>query len=448
MNSRGFKVFSLCMVLVLIGVCGSLVWPRIQYERGLTQLRLKEYGLAVIHLETAEKGLSGMVGRWFALADMFRVQSNLGKARYHLGINEWQEKGVAPEVLAFFEQGKSNLARALDIEPEDYINTYWLARTEEALEMVYPVVYPHGKNPYDALSYFQLALELRPSGISVRYVYARYLYRKGMRGKIPSIVQEMMTVYPLAYKDLKEEAFFNAALIPYVEQGLQTALRNKILARDALKSLSRVYWDQQVYGQAIQLYKDLLSGEVNQNTDADYIYMGSLLVAAGQKSEGFGYFEKVLGSKTITDEKINEIYGSFEKAGQLDEFLEFSFRARDKGLSSVGLDLCVAKSLIKADRLPFARAKLIQINAKKEDPRSYVLLAEIAEQEKDWEEMKDMAQNAQVFEPGSARVQYLLSKAFEGMGEFAKAKGFAKEAVRLDPVNREYKHQERKFGKL
>ena len=155
MNFRGFKVFSLCMVLVLIGVCGSLVWPRIQYERGLTQLRLKEYGPAVIHLETAEKGLSGIVGRWFALADMFRVQSNLGNARYHLGINEWQEKGVTPRALAFFKQGKLNLARAFDIESEDYINAYWLARTEESLEIVYPVLHPHQKNPYDALSYFQ-----------------------------------------------------------------------------------------------------------------------------------------------------------------------------------------------------------------------------------------------------------------------------------------------------
>jgi len=209
-----------------------------------------------------------------------------------------------------------------------------------------------------------------------------------------------------------------------------------------------VYWDQKVYGQAIQIYKDLLSEEETQNTDADYIYMGALLVAAGEKSEGFGYFETVLGSQTITDEKINGIYESFEQAGQLDEFLEFSFRARDKGLSSVGLDLCVAKSLIKADRLPFARAKLIQINAKRENPRAYLLLAEIAELEKDWEEMKDMAQMAQVFEPGSARVQYLLSKAFEGMGQFAKARGFATKAVRLEPFNKPYKHQEKKFGKI
>jgi len=209
-----------------------------------------------------------------------------------------------------------------------------------------------------------------------------------------------------------------------------------------------VYWDQKVYGQAIQIYKDLLSEEETQNTDADYIYMGALLVAAGEKSEGFGYFETVLGSKTIIDEKINEIYLSFEQTGQLDEFLEFSFHARDKGLSSVGLDLCVAKSLIKADRLPFARAKLIQINAKRENPRAYLLLAEIAEIEKDWEEMKDMAQMAQVFEPGSARVQYLLSKAFEGMGQFAKAREFATKAVRLEPFNKQYKHQERKFGKI
>ena len=119
LNSRNFKVASLCIVAGLIGICCSLVWPRVQYERGLTQLRLKEYGKAVVSLETAEKGLSGMVGRWFALADMFRVQSSLGKARYHLGINEWQEKGVTPRALAFFKQGKSNLARAFDIEPED-----------------------------------------------------------------------------------------------------------------------------------------------------------------------------------------------------------------------------------------------------------------------------------------------------------------------------------------
>jgi tetratricopeptide (TPR) repeat protein len=445
---RGLKIFSLFLVLGLIGICGSLVWPRVQYEKGLTRLRLKEYDRAAVYFERAEKALPGLVANWFALADLFRIQSNLGRTYYHLGVREWQENGVTPKALALFDQARSGLARASAIEPMDYINAFWLARTKEALETVYPSVNPKKKNPHDALAYLQNAMGLRPSGISVRYVYARYLYRRGMREEIPALVREMMAVYPPGYKDLKNEAFFNGALIPSVEQGLQIALKNKRLARDAVKSLSRVSWDKKAYGRAIQLYEDLLSADLNRNTEGDYIYMGALLMAAGQKQDGFVYFEKVLNSKRMTDASVEKIYEYVEDTGQFEEFIEFSFYAKGRGIESAGLDLCVAKSLIRTDRLQFARSKLIQINVKKEDPRAYQLLALIAQKEKDWEGMKKMAEQALVFEPGSAQLHYLLSKAYEGMELFPRAKELAQKAVQLDPLNQRYKHQERKFGKV
>ncbi|MBU0971754.1 MAG: hypothetical protein KKC20_13955 [Proteobacteria bacterium] len=118
----------------------------------------------------------------------------------------------------------------------------------------------------------------------------------------------------------------------------------------------------------------------------------------------------------MTDETVEKTYAFFEDTGQFEEFVEFSFYAKGRGIESAGLDLCVAKSLIRTDRLEFARSKLIQINVKKEDPRAYVLLALIAQKEKDWEGMKKMAEQALVFAPGSALLHYLLSKVCEGMG--------------------------------
>ena len=82
-----------------------------------------------------------------------------------------------------------------------YLNTFWQTRTEENLEKAYAWLHPKKNNPYNAMPYYQKALSLRPSGITIRYAYARYLNSgnlksKNLKTEIPDLVRYMMEIHP------------------------------------------------------------------------------------------------------------------------------------------------------------------------------------------------------------------------------------------------------------
>ena len=78
------------------------------------------------------------------------------------------------------------------------------------------------------------------------------------------------------------------------------------------------------------------------------------------------------------------------------------------------LDLNVARGMIKQGLLPFARARLVQVNARGGDPEAYALLAKICEREKDWEQMARMAKDGLKLAPAKGGI---VPSAFKGSGE-------------------------------
>lgn len=437
--SRPLKILALCVLSILLIISCSLLWPRFLYQKGITQLKLKNYDQSAVFFEKSIHAMPGTISTWFAKADLFRIYTNYGKTLYELSIADWKEQGLTMNSFDTLKMSKSYLTKASKIEPTHYINAYWLTRTEQNLEISYAWLHSKKKNPYNAHPYYLKALPLRPSGITIRYAYVKYLESKGLKTKIPRLVQYMTEIYPPSYRQLKKESFYNDDLIPYIEKGLNAALEKKILPKDALKALSDIYVAKNNNGKAISYYKDFLNYKPSSNLSSNYIHMASLYLKSRQYEDSFDFFKKGFQNSKSSNSSINRIYQIFKKEKRLEQFLSFSLYLQEntKGNpnSDISIDMIVAKCWTDMGQPELAKARLIKINAAKPHAPAYYLLAQLAAKEKNWDQMEIFAQKATRLDQGNHNYYTLLSRALINQKKYTHAEEIATKAINLAPKN-------------
>ncbi|MBU0463091.1 MAG: hypothetical protein KKE12_05665, partial [Proteobacteria bacterium] len=139
----------------------------------------KEYDMALASFTRAENLTPHIFGKTFFLQDHMRIHTQKGMAFHDQGLALWKEKGISLKVSALYKKAGISLTKAAKIDSADYITTYWLAKTQNALESISGYLKPREPNPYNAQPLYEKAIALRPSGIEVHYSYIRYLYNKG-----------------------------------------------------------------------------------------------------------------------------------------------------------------------------------------------------------------------------------------------------------------------------
>lgn len=427
------KPLLICVLSVLLIICCSLFWPRFLYQEGITQLKSKHYNQASVYFERAEQAMPGLLGAWFTRADLFRIHTNHGQALYHLGVKDWKEQGLSITSFDLLVKAKSYLGQAEKIELNHYINAYWLTRTEENLEKAYAWLYPEKKNPYNAYPFYQKVLPLRPAGITVRYAYVKYLQYKGVKAKIPELVQYMMEIHPPSYRHLKKEAFYTDALLPYIEQGLHQALAKEILPRDALKALSDMYATKHDFKTSIAYYTKLIDHTPSSNSYYDHIHMGRLYLKNKQYEKGFDAFKQSLLLTKNSNSTTNRIYTVFKREKLFEEFLNFSVYLQENNLGNRNLDMCVARCWIDKGQPQLGKARLIRIIAAKPYAPAYYLLAQIAKKEKDWDQMEIASQKATRLDQENPYYYYLLSQALHNQKKHAHAEEVATKTIQHSP---------------
>ncbi len=66
---------------------------------------------------------------------------------------------------------------------------------------------------------------------------------------------------------------------------------NKFVKDSAWKALSRLYWDRGNYDEALEAFEHYMAGKGSLVME-DQVFLGSLMIAAGRKDEGFSWFDK------------------------------------------------------------------------------------------------------------------------------------------------------------
>ncbi len=426
---------SLPLYLILAGLSALLLFssvmlrPRFLYQSGINQLKMGNYEIAIDKLERAQHAIPQLFGGGLVKADEFRIYSSQGQALYHLGLKQWQEEIAVTVVVDTFSTAKSMLKQAESIDPDTYINTYYLARTEDGLEKIYAWRHPDRKNPYLADPVYQKAMALRPAGITVRHAYAQYLYDKRQLERIPGLVKSMVRIQPASYYNLRKAGFFGPHLLPDVEKGLNMALEQKRLRRAALKAMADLSESKGNLDQAIATYREYIASAPAINTAYDYIRLGQLILQSQTSDESFEIFKKALDAASDIEHTTNRIYWVFKKEERLPEFLRFSLFLTENNLGSADLDLCVARCWIAMDRPQMAKARLIQLTTRHSDARAYSLLASIAQGEKDWDQMERWAHQATRLDRQNAHYYLLLSVSLSKQKKYAHAEEVATQAI-------------------
>ncbi|MBU3950635.1 MAG: hypothetical protein KKF12_08205 [Proteobacteria bacterium] len=389
------------------------------------------YALAEASFAKAEKAIP--LGRYFAPQDLFRIYTQTGMALHEQGLALWKEKNVSPATLAFYEKAKASLTNATRIDDRDYLSAYWLARTENALEVLSPSIFPSAPQTYNAQPLYEKATRLRPSGITVHHSYIRYLYAKGDTQKLSKLAQYMTQIYPSSYYDLKKEPFFNDTLLASMEKGLLAAIDANTDPRLALQALSDIQVTKQNPAKAVALYLQSLDIRPFSNTSASYLHMGRLYLKTLEFDKSIIWFAKGLETADNFDNTLGQIFSIHNQEKALAEFLKFCRHVEENLAHPPSLDILVAKAWMEMENPGLARSRLLLLNAKNPKAQAYYLLARIAEQEKDWDQVEVSAQKATTLDRENAAYYHLFARALLHQKKYAHAEEMAAKALKYAP---------------
>jgi len=390
----------------------------------------KEYDNAITSFTHAENLIPQFFGKTIFFQDHMRIHTKKGMTFHEKGLALWKVKGISDTVFDLYKKAGTSFAKAVEIDPADYITTYWQAKTQNALESLSGFLTPSKPNPYNAQPLYEKAITLRPNGINVHYSYIRYLFNKGEKKRIPQLAQYMTRIYPQSYHHLKKEPFFNDSLLANMEKGLISALSQDISPRYALQALSDIQVKKQDYKKAISHYSKSLEIRPFANTWRNYLHMGQLYLKTQTPEKSFPWFTKALKTSDNFDNTLTRIFHIHTKEKVLNEFIRFSLHVEENLGHTQSLDINAAKAWIKLEKPQLARARLIKLNTKEPNAQAHYLLSKIAEKEKDWDQMEIAAQKATTLDRENASYYYLFSRALHFQKKYIHAEEQATKAIK------------------
>lgn len=428
--AKSAKILLSIVLLVMLAVQGLIFYSRYIYQQGINYTLDNAWDQALSSFDKSENLIPDLIGQYYAAWDLYRINLAAGKTLNQIGQAYLTANAPNPrKAFAIYLSARTRLRKAAGIDPATYEVAYSLARTESALGVIYTNLYPKKKNPYDPETLYQKAIQLRPNGITIQYAYARFLAYKGDKKKLGSLVRRMAETLPSVYGKLKRENFWSETLMRQAEAGLLSALEKDISPRDAHQALADIYSQNKNYDQAVSEYQASLDIRSFTNTWRDYIHLGQLQLRAGNTNESNPWFLKGLQTTTDFKSALNSVYYFFKGNDQLPEFIRFAASIEQELLNPPEIDFAIARAWMDQKNYPLAKARLLRLTAKNQNAEAYNLLAQIAQQEQDWDQMELMAQKSTVLDKENSAYFNLFSAALLRQKKYPQAEEAATQAL-------------------
>ena len=418
-SSLSIIVFSLIFIMSVIALyylCLCLV-SQIYYQRAKQLFQEEYYGLSAKSLEKAYQYQT----------QNFRILKQLGKTYYKLGLLAKGEK----QSFFNFIKAREYYSKAYRLNPQDSEAAYGIAIQEAHLEKLYGLLYPsNGDQPYQALPYFYKAIDLWPNSIIYRYTLARYLYDHRKIKELSTVIQTLCSIYPPAYRFLKNEPLWSIQVSGAVKRGLEDALDKGILVMEAHRGMSYLMEEQEQLNNAIFHLRKALSHNTFRRKAGDYFHLGYLYLKNRQIEEAGGSFLEGLDISQSREKDLERLYHIYRQQGYHEELYQFFEKVRGRFILSYQMDILTARSLIDLQRLNQAKSILIDINNIKPTADAYYWLARIARIEGEWEKAEIAAQKATVLEPAESKHHSMFSLALTHLKKLDRAEEEAGKAIR------------------
>ncbi len=407
----GFRYMTCAMVLVVSTAAVYTLYPRfvsqIFYLKAGKFQRAGYLGLAVNNYNKAADYQPRDANIWQKLAE----------ARLNMG-----EKKPLQEALVYTLKAKDLYLRAARYNPLDAKTAYGLARTESRLEEIHQRLNPLEKNnPYDALPYFERAIRLRPSRLTLHYEMARYLFRHGKDKALFQIVRSTARIYPEAYTFLKKEPFWSPSVKDAVKQGLMDAIKQGMLIQRAHGAMSVMLADDEEWGPAIEHYQKALEFNEDNISEKNYITLGRLYLQNNQPEEAKISFIKGLYLSTPIENAFENISRIYKDGNRIDDYDLFYREVNERFVSSPKLHIISARYHIDLKQYISAKRILMDLNRESPTAEAYYWLARIAEREKDPDQTEVNIQKATVLEPSNMNYRRMFYGLLNQLGKYKTA---------------------------
>ncbi|NDY74277.1 hypothetical protein DO021_20530 [Desulfobacter hydrogenophilus] len=424
------KILLVIVLFVMLTAQGLLLYSRYIYQQGIDYTLDNAWDQALASFYKSESIIPDWLCQYYAAWDLYRINLAAGKTLNQIGQAYLTAEEVdLPKAFDTYLSARAHLEQAERIDPVTYEVAFSQAQTETSLEMIYTTLYPEKLPPYDPDTLYRKAIQLRPNGIIILYSYAMFLAFRGDEEKLGSVVRRMTETFPSVYGKLKKEYFWSETLTSQAEAGLNSALEKDISPREAHQALADIYSQSGSYDQAAFEYHASLDIRSFTNNWRNYIHMGRLQYLAGNIDESDSWFLKGLQTTTDFVSALNSVYYFFKCEEQLPEFIRFATGIEQKLSNSPEIDLAIARAWMNLKNYPLAEARLLRLTAKNKNAEAYYLLAKIAQQEQDLDQMELMAQKATVLDKDNSSYFYLFSEALRRQRKYSEAEETATKAL-------------------
>lgn len=410
------------ILLFFLWVLVSLTLSRYYFHGANRKTILhKDYAAGYRGYNRALNVLPTGIGPFFCRVDQLRIHHAIGQ--FFL-VQAKNTVNILDRYGSLITAGM-HFKSATDINSHDVDPAKGLAETTALLERYYSVLFPRKPNPHDALPLYETLVQLRPEGLTVHYMTARYLYGKNMTQALSKAVEQIAFIFPadVINGDLKAEIFYSDRLHQATARGLDRAVAEGRQRRNAFLALSRMAEDDNDFSLAIGYYQKAMAYKKYKNNAGHYLHLGTLFLKTGQADNAFASFQNVLAISPSFDSHFNRIYQIFTGRESAYQFLEFTGTLDEKIIARhpVVVGICVARARMSLGLNELARAGLLQMVSEKSDARAYYLLSRIAEMEKDWDEMEINIQKATVLDPDNCGYYYEFARALSRQGKHTRA---------------------------
>ena len=338
----------------------------------------------------------------------------------------------SPDYFYLLKKARDHYLKAVVLNPYDIKPAKGLAESTFLLEKALLRFYPGKENPYNALSCYEKLAELRPNGLTVHYMMARYFYFKGMDDALARAVSHIAFLYPndAVNKQIQKEEFYSSRLDPAMVQGVKQAIAEKRYLRRANLVMARLVEKDSDFIQALEYQQRGMAIKMYRNSVYDYIRLGRLFLDIEDNKASYKAFDEALAVSNDFTAGFKRIYHVFHKKKADRAFLEFAGNLESKRKQiPVIVSLRMARADINLKLYEQARQRLAHMIEDRPDPEAFYLLAIAAEQQAQWDDMEVNIQKASSLDPDECRYYSKFAKALFKQGKNIQAK-FQQEKAR------------------
>lgn len=321
---------------------------------------------------------------------------------------------------SFYQQGA-------DINPLDIEAATGLARATAALEK--PATSLQLKTSYDALPLFQHALALRPNGLEIHYLFIRYCHTRGMTKEMIETAAHLVEIYPQAYQKLKTEQFYDFTLREAMKEALEKSLPQQSDAKNALTALADIAGEEGNLAKAIELYRQAIEVSTLKNSHWNYYRLGTLQLEAGSFPDAISAFKEALEKSPDSQRLLQSIWARYREADKHQEFIKLCDAIAGKPSLAEIREIYLARSLIAMEQYGLASFHLEKVRNGRYAAESYIVSAQLAEKQQNWDDMELSSQRATVLEPKNSSYLYMFARALQKKKKYPQAEEAVTQAI-------------------